>query len=119
MPGLVSAPEKFLAYMPVSGVANILSHIPILGNIFRRNALIHTVRKWNGFISLPNRTFQKNILVEMWGNVTPAMIAERVKRDIDDTEGLKAVRDELLRLSGDDGAASRLCDIATGKGDTL
>lgn len=55
----------------------------------------------------------------MWGNVTPAMIAERVKRDIDDTEGLKAVRDELLRLSGDYGAASRICDIATGKGDTL
>ena len=104
LPGLVTAPEK---YMPVAGVANILSHIPFIGNIFRRNALIHTVRKWNGFISLPNRTFQKNILVEMWGNVTPAMIAERVKRDIDDTEGLKAVRDELLRLSGDDGAASR------------
>ena len=119
LPGLVVAPEKFLSHIPVAGIASFFTGLPILGDIIRRKALIHTVRKWNGYISLPNRTFQKNILAEMWGNVTASMIAERVKRDIDDAEGLKAVHDELLRLSGNAGAAESLCDIATGKGDAL
>ena len=119
LPGLVIAPEKFLAHMPVSGVASFFTGLPVLGNIIRRKALIHTVNKWNGYISLPNRTFQNNILTEMWGNVTPSMIAERVKRDIDDAERLRAVSKELLSLSGNAGAAERLCDIATGTGDSL
>ena len=119
LPGIVVAPEKFLAYMPVSGIAGFFTGLPVLGNIIRRKALIHTVNKWNGYISLPNRTFQRNILVEMWGNVTPAMIAERVRRDVDDTEGLKSVREELLSLSGDSGAAVKVCDIATGTGDAI
>ena len=119
LPGLVIAPEKFLAHIPVSGVAAFFTGLPIVGNFIRLKALLHTVKKWNGFISLPNRTFKKNILSELWGNVNPAMIAERVKRDIDDTEGLKAVREELLKHSGNEGASVRLCDIATGTGDAL
>ena len=110
---------RFLAHIPVSGVAAFFTGLPIVGNFIRLKALLHTVKKWNGFISLPNRTFKKNILSELWGNVNPAMIAERVKRDIDDTEGLKAVREELLKHSGNEGASVRLCDIATGTGDAL
>ena len=119
LPGVVVAPDEFIAEIPVSGVAGILAGLPLIGVKIRRFALVNLVKKWNGFISLPNRTFQRNILSEMWGDVTPEMIAQRVKSDIDDAEKLKAVRAELLSLSGDYGAAAKICDIATGTGDAI
>ena len=114
LPGIVVAPEKFLDYIPVGGIAGFVTGLPIVGKIIRRQALIRTVSKWNGYISLPNRTFQRDILIEMWGNVNAGMIAEKVAAEIWDKDGLKAAVSELLRQSGDSGAASRLCDIATG-----
>lgn len=117
LPGIVVAPEKFLPHIPVAGIAGFFAGLPVVGNFIRKKALIRTVNNWNGFISLPNRTFQKNILRELWGNIDADIIAQCVNDDIHDAEGLKAVREELLRLSGESGAAQRLCDIATGKGD--
>ncbi|MBQ7169488.1 MAG: hypothetical protein IJR63_06270 [Synergistaceae bacterium] len=114
LPGLVVVPEKFLAYIPVSGVASFFTGLPLLGGIIRRKALMHTVSKWNGYISLPNRTFQRDILTELWGNITPVTIAEKVRAEIADRDKLSALRKELLGLSGTGGAASRLVDIAAG-----
>ncbi len=114
--GVVIAPEKFLDYMPVAGLAGFVAGLPVVGRIIRRKALLHTVNKWNGYISLPNRTFNKNILPEMWGNVTPIMVAEKIKSELDDDGHMTAIHDELLSFSGESGAAERLCDIATGTG---
>ena len=117
LPGMVVVPEKFLAYIPVSGIAGFFTGLPVFGNIIRRKALMHTVRKWDGYISLPNRTFRRDILTELWGNITPSMIAEKVRADIFDSEKLSAQRRELLEFSGKSGAASRLVDIAAGSED--
>ena len=117
LPGIVVAPEKFLKFMPVSGVAGLFANLPLVGKKIRRLGLMHTVKKWNGYISLPNRTFQRDIFTELWGDVDAEMIAERLKCELADKDRLKAVREELLKLSGEGGAASRLCDITTGAGD--
>lgn len=119
LPGIVIAPEKFIEHIPVAGIAGFFAGLPAVGKIIRRKALLHTIGKWNGFISLPNRTFQRDILSEMWGNIDTAMIAEKVAAEIGDTQHINAVKSELLELSGENGAASRLCDIATGTGDAL
>ena len=114
LPGLVVVPEKFLPYIPVSGIASFFTGLPLIGNLIRRKALMHTVKKWNGYISLPNRTFQREILTELWGNITPSAIAQRVYTELSDGETLSSKRRELLALSGNSGAASRLADIAAG-----
>lgn len=114
LPGLVVAPERFLKFMPVSGVAGLFAGLPLVGKKIRKLGLLHTVNKWNGYISLPNRTFQREILSELWGNVDTEMIAERLKTELADRDRLRAVHDELLKLSGEGGAACRLCDVATG-----
>lgn len=118
LPGIVVAPEKFLQYIPVSGIAGIFTGLPIIGSMIRRKALIHTITKWDGYISLPNRTFRRDILTEMWGDITPAMIAERVCEELDDVQKLRDIRAQLLSLSGNEGAASRLCEIVTGTSDS-
>ena len=119
LPGIVVAPEKFLELMPVSGIAGFFTGLPVIGRKIRRKALLHTVNKWGGYISLPNRTFQRNILTELWGDVTPGIVANKVLGSLSQPGILASVREALLSLSGKAGAAAQLCDIAAGKGDVL
>ncbi len=117
LPGLVVAPEKFIPLMPVSGVASFFTSLPIIGNIIRRKALMRTVRNWGGYISLPNRTVQREILTEVYGDISPADIAGKVRDELSDRDKLSSTRKLLLTLSGKSGAASKIADIAAGMED--
>lgn len=119
LPGLVTAPEKFLKYIPVSGIAGVVASIPLIGPAIKRKALTRIIDRWDGYISLPNRTFKAELLSEMYGDVTPEIIADRAASELSDREGLRVIHDELLRRSGSSGAASRLCDIASIGGEAL
>ena len=114
LPGLVAAPEKFLRFIPISGALGMLANLPFIGLKLRKIGAMRILKRWNGFISLPNRTWNKKILNEIYGNVTPEDAAEEIFKDLSSPEKLADVREELLKLSGESGAASRLCDIATG-----
>lgn len=111
LPGLVIAPEKFLRFVPLSGVLGILANLPILGRKLRKLGALRVIKRWNGVISLPNRIADSKILREMYGDITPKDVAGTIFEDITNQEMLKSTRDELLKLSGQSGAASRLCDL--------
>ena len=113
LPALVAAPEKFLRFVPVSGVLGILANIPLLGLKLRRIGTLRVIKRWGGYISLPNRIAPHKVMAEMWGDITPEDAAEEICERLADTEGLRKTREELLSLSGKSGAASRLCDIVT------
>ena len=119
LPGLVVAPEKFIKHIPVAGMAGILAGIPIIGNIIKLKALYRVINSWGGYISLPNRTFKREILTELYGDISPNDIAAKTASDLADIERLRTTHDELLRLSGESGAASRLCDIASAGGEAI
>ena len=119
LPGIVVAPEKFISHIPVAGMAGFLAGIPIIGNIIRRKALYRVIDRWGGYISLPNRTFKRDILTELYGKISPDDIADKTASDLADIERLRGTRDELLRLSGESGAASKLCDIASAGSEAL
>ncbi|MBQ9418827.1 MAG: hypothetical protein IJU31_00460, partial [Synergistaceae bacterium] len=112
LPALVVAPEKFLRFVPVSGVLGMLANMPLVGLKLRRIAAMRIVKRWNGFISLPNRTANKKIISELYGDVTPRSAANKITEDLSSPEKLEKIRTELLNMSGESGAASRLCDIA-------
>jgi lipid-A-disaccharide synthase len=113
LPALVVAPEKFLRFVPVSGVLGILANIPLLGLKLRRIGTLRVIERWGGYISLPNRIAPHKVMAEMWGDITPEDAAEEICERLTDTDGLRKTREELLSLSGSAGAASRLCDIVT------
>lgn len=115
LPALVVVPEKFLRFVPVSGMAGILTRIPLIGTSIKRMAAMKIIRRWGGFISLPNRIAGRKVMNEMYGQITPEDIAEEICEELRNTEQLSKTRAELLRMSGDTGAASRLCDIALSK----
>ena len=94
----------------------MLASLPLVGLKLRRIAAMRIIDRWNGFISLPNRTANKKIISELYGNVSPADAARAIYRDLSSPETLAKIRDELLNMSGDSGAASRLCDIALNGG---
>ncbi|MDY6399419.1 MAG: hypothetical protein SPL10_04400 [Synergistales bacterium] len=112
LPGLVAAPEKFLKFVPISGALGILANLPLIGLKLRKIGAMRIIDRWNGFISLPNRTANKKILSELYGNITPKDAAEAIFNDLSSPEKLSNIHDELLNMSGENGAASRLCDIA-------
>lgn len=112
LPALVAAPEKFLKYIPVAGLMGILSNLPFVGIKIRHAGVMRIIKRWGGFISLPNRIANHKVMNEMYGDVTPEDIAEEIHEELNNPEALKRTREEFLNLSGEAGAASRLCDIA-------
>ena len=114
LPGLVVAPEKFLKFIPVAGIWGILADLPLVGLKIRKAGIERILKRWNGFISLPNRTANEKILNELYGNITIEDVANEIFKDLSDPEGLAETREKLLSISGSSGAASKLCDFATG-----
>ena len=114
LPGVVIAPEKFLKFVPVSGIFGMLTNLPLVGLKLKKFAAMRVIRRWGGFISLPNRTAQQKILSELYGDITPEDVAEEIAEALKNPKGLRRTREKLLDLSGESGASSRLCDIATG-----
>ncbi len=115
LPSLVVGPEKFLELIPVSGVAGLIAGLPYFGKKIRRIALMKVIKRWGGVISLPNRLTKNKIMSELYGDITPEDAAEKIYEDINRPEQLNKTREELLKLSGEYGAASRLCDIISAK----
>ncbi|MBQ7221607.1 MAG: hypothetical protein IJS28_11575 [Synergistaceae bacterium] len=81
----------------------------------RHFAVIITANYWGGVIFLPNRIAPHRVMHERFGDVTPEDVAEEIHEDLSSPESLRKTREEFLALSGEAGAASRLCDIVCGK----
>ena len=111
LPALVVAPEKFLKYIPVAGLLGFMARLPFIGIRLRRYGAMRILKRW-GYISLPNRIAPHRVMNEMYGDVTPEDAAEEIYDELRKPESLKKTREEFLSLSGESGAASRLCDIA-------
>ena len=115
LPALVVAPEKFLKFVPVAGVLGFLSSLPVVGLRLRRYASLRIIKRWGGFISLPNRIAPHKVMNELYGDVTPEDAAEEIWYELNHPESLKKTREDYLSLSGEAGASARLCDIACEK----
>ncbi|MBQ7217821.1 MAG: cdisaccharide synthetase [Synergistaceae bacterium] len=114
LPALVVAPEKFLRFVPVAGVLGFLADLPVLGMRLRRFAALRSIKRWGG-ISLPNRISQHRVMNEKFGDVTPGDVAEEICEELRHPDILRKTSAEFLALSGESGAAARLCDIASAK----
>ena len=114
LPALVVAPEKFLRFVPVAGVLGFLADLPVIGLKLRRFAALRIVKRWGG-ISLPNRISPHRVMNEKFGDVTPGDVAEEICEELSHPDILRKTSEEFLALSGEGGAAARLCDIASAK----
>jgi len=110
LPALVALPFAFLNVAPVSGLAKFISRVPFAGTAIKKWKLRQHMEQNNGFVSWPNRIAGREILDEAVGELNPYDLAERLMTAINDKEKLSRVRRELLELSGESGAAARLCD---------
>ncbi|NLL37666.1 MAG: hypothetical protein GX256_09130 [Fretibacterium sp.] len=111
LPGLVAAPFAFLDLVPIAGLRGFIASLPLVGRRVRMAAANRLLARHDGFISLPNRMARRSVLDELYGDISPDDIADRVSEALVDTEGLRAKRKELLSLSGPGpGAARTLCD---------
>jgi lipid-A-disaccharide synthase len=110
LPALIAAPMDFLKVIPVSGLRGFLSGVPLLGPWLKERGIRRNLSRYGDFTSWPNRIANRAVMDELTGDVTPGDAALRLAASLRDKEKLRRVREELLALSGDAGAASRLCD---------
>ena len=110
LPGLVVAPRAFLEHIPVAGLRGLAVSLPFVGTWIRRAAIERVLARHNGFISLPNRIAGRPLMDELYGDVVPRDIAGWIAEALRDPEGRARTHAELLGLSGEAGAAARLCD---------
>jgi lipid-A-disaccharide synthase len=110
LPALVAAPMDFLRVIPIGGLGGFASRLPLIGPLVKERGIRRNLKRYNGFISWPNRVANRTLLDEAMGEVTPEELALRVAESLKDGEKLSRVRRDLLALSGEPGAALRLCD---------
>jgi lipid-A-disaccharide synthase len=110
LPALVAAPMDFLKVVPIGGLAGFVSGLPSIGPWLKERGIRRNLKRYNGFISWPNRLANRAILDEAIGEMTPEELALQVAGSLKDGEKLSRIRRDLLALSGEKGAASRLCD---------
>ena len=115
LPALCVAPEKFLKFVPVAGALGWLANMPVFGMKLRKYAAMRIIKRWQGYISLPNRIAPHKVMNELYGDVTPEDAAEEIFADLSNPDQLMKTREEYLKLSGASGAAARLCDIVLKK----
>ncbi|MDR1648730.1 MAG: hypothetical protein LBR71_00590 [Synergistaceae bacterium] len=111
LPALIVAPMEFLKVVPVGGLgARLLSGVPLLGPRLKERGIRRKLSRYGDFTSWPNRIANRAVMDELTGDVTPEDAARHIAKAMRDKEKLRRVREELLALSGDGGASSRLCD---------
>jgi lipid-A-disaccharide synthase len=116
LPALVAAPYDFLKVVPVSGVAGILSGVPLLGPYLKKRAIQRGLRRHGGFMSWPNRLARDAVMDEITGDVTPKDIAQKIAQALSDREKLRRARETLLSISREEdgerekSAATLFCD---------
>ncbi len=113
LPALVVAPEKFIDVIPVAGLGGMIASIPVLGKNIKRKVLMRVIENRGGVIALPNRiSYPEKVMDEAYGDVSSDFVVKKILEELANPEKLAKTRAELLKLSGESGAASRLCDIA-------
>jgi lipid-A-disaccharide synthase len=114
LPALVAAPMDFLRVIPISGLGGFASELPLIGSLIKERGIRRNLKRYNGFISWPNRLANRALLDEVMGEVVPEEVAVCVAKSLKDEEKLSGVRHDLLALSGEEGAALRLCSAVEG-----
>ena len=115
LPALVIAPEDFLRFVPIAGVLGYVARLPIIGLKLRRYGAMRLIRRWGGYISLPNRIAGHMLMNEKYGDITTEDVSEEICEQLKNKDALKKTREDFMKLSGEAGAASILCDIVTAK----
>jgi lipid-A-disaccharide synthase len=110
LPALVAAPFDCLDVVPLGGLAHFAFALPLAGPAIKKWKIRKTLERSGGFVSWPNRIAGRAVMDEAVGQVNPYDLAEGVVASLKDEKKLSRVRGELLALSGEGGAASRLCD---------
>jgi lipid-A-disaccharide synthase len=110
LPALVAAPMDFLKVIPVGGLGGFASRLPLIGPSIKERGIRRNLKRYNDFIAWPNRIANRALLDEAVGEVVPEELAVRIAEALRDGEKLSRVRRDLLLLSGERGAALRLCD---------
>ncbi len=111
VPALVLLPLNQPELIPLEGVGHWLGLVPLVGKYLKRYAVRLFVEGLKVPVSLPNRVSGEDLMVELRGEVNPALVAERTLQLLADPEDLARRRERLLATMPAPGAAKRLVEL--------
>ena len=105
VPAIVVVPFSFLRYLPLPGLLGALGFIPLAGGALKEK-LLRRLSGNKGFLAWPNRLAGSEILPEMVGDVGAIDVADRAVELLGDEEGLRGIREGLMKVRQTPGAAA-------------
>lgn len=112
IPTIIVLPFSFLRNVPLSGLKSLVEKIPYAG-LSLKEFMLRKADPGTGFMGWPNRLAEKEIQIEIRGDVTPEMVAEEALGVLQDKQLLGKMGKELLQTSaGSKKDPSRnVCDV--------
>lgn len=111
VPAVVVLPLNRPEIIPLEGAGHWLGVIPGVGRYLKRYAVKLFVQGLSAPVSLPNRITGEDLMVEVTGRVSPALVAGRTLDLLADPQRLQSVRGRLLATMPRPGAAAALLDV--------
>ena len=105
VPAIVAVPFAFLRYVPLPGLLGALGFIPFAGGVLKEK-LLRRLSGSRGFLAWPNRLAGSEIMPEMVGDIAATDVADRAVELLGDEEGLRGIREGLMKVRQAPGAAA-------------
>lgn len=109
VPMIVTFPLDHPERIPLTGIADWLCRIPVLGMLLKK-WIVKAVSARTKFFALPNIKAGREIVPEFRGKVSPKEVAGKALNGLKDEEWLKETSRELKAAMGEGGAAGRITE---------
>jgi lipid-A-disaccharide synthase len=116
IPMIVLLPTQQLdAMRSWDGIWGLLAHLPAVGSMIAKainKVIIFWKQKRGEFFAWPNIWAKEMIVPEWVGRLEAEAVAQQVIEYLEHPEQLQAMRDRLMRMRGQQGAAAQLARMA-------
>lgn len=110
IPQITLLPLQWADSIPLEGVLEWIGRLPILGRRIKRSVVYKTLPKIR-FIALPNIISGEKITEELIGEITPQVIAQRIRYFLENRILLEDMKKRLKNIKIISGASDKIASI--------
>lgn len=110
IPQITILPLQWADSIPLEGILEWIGRLPILGKKIKRSVVYRALPRIK-FIALPNIISREKITDELIGEITPQVIAQRVKYFLENRAHLEDMKNRLKNIKILSGASDKIASI--------
>jgi len=110
IPQITILPLQWADYIPLEGILEWISRIPLIGRFIKRTVINKLIKKLN-FIALPNIISRRKITEEFIDKINPNILAQKILDLLNDQKRLDKMKDELRSIRFLGGAGENIAKL--------